>query len=120
MSESLPDATKIEFSEHETALGKLVKKQDYIGVLNYLLALKKQILSLPTSKKEITIGKFYMLILPIFKKIEQDSVELKETRKQGKKEEGEKLYEQLRKSVNDYIDLIESSEQLSLGIKVNA
>jgi hypothetical protein len=75
---------------------------------------------LPASKKEITIGKFYMVILPIFKKIEQDAVDLKETRKQGKKEEGEKMYDQLKQSVNNYIDLIESSDQLSLGIKVNA
>ena len=55
---------------------------------------------MPASKKEITIGKFYMVILPIFKKIEQDAVDLKETRKQGKKEEGEKMYDQLKQSVH--------------------
>ena len=41
LGDSLPDSTKIDFSEHHASLEKLVKKQDYIGVLNHLLGLKK-------------------------------------------------------------------------------
>ena len=60
-----------------------------------------------------------MVLLPIFKELESESALLRDTRKQGKKEEGEKVYASLKENYNAYIEMIESAEQYSLGVKVS-
>lgn len=62
------------FDNFEDQLTKFEKARDYKGLLEYLLSLKQELLSLPVSHKShaITIQRAILLVLPLLKSQERD------------------------------------------------
>lgn len=98
-----PDSPTL--NNFEDKLTALESKDDHVGLLEYLVSLKQDLLTLPTSHKssQLTIQRMVLLILPLFQKIEEDS----------------RKHDALRKLIGGYCDLIEQSE-FPQSIKVNA
>ena len=90
-SVSNPDSAALK--DFEDKLSNYETKTDYVGLLEYLLTLKKELLSLPTSHKssQLTIQRMILLILPLFQKVEEDKTK----------------HAALRKLIEGYCDLIE-------------
>ena len=63
------DKTTPAFDNFEDKMKALEKNRDYKGILNYLLSLKHELLSLPTSHKSsaLTIQRAILLVLPLLK-----------------------------------------------------
>lgn len=100
LKENLRDSVKNPDSkalnDFEDKLDNYESKSDYVGLLEYLLSMKQDLLTLPTSHKssQLTIQRMVLLILPMFQKIEEDK----------------KKHEALRKSIEGFCNMIESSE----------
>lgn len=101
--------TSAAFSDFQKKIDKLNSVKDYKGILNYLLSLKAELLSLPISHKnqQLTIQRAVLLVLPLLKSQEKRASEDK------------KLYEELKSITVEYCKLIEDSEY-PLSIKVNS
>lgn len=67
-----PDAASL--NDFENKISAFESKQDYVGLLEHLLTIKSELLTLPTSHKssQLTIQRMVLLILPLFKKVEED------------------------------------------------
>jgi hypothetical protein len=72
MRESVKNPDADSLKGFEDKISALESKEDYVGLLEYLLTLKKELLTLPTSHKssQLTIQRMVLLILPLFQKIE--------------------------------------------------
>ena len=108
MSNSLPDGGA-SLSGFDEKLDSLLSTRNYREILNYLLSLKNQFLSLPTSHKNqaLTIQRAVLLVLPLLK-----TQEAKATKDKAS-------YQWLKHITLKYVDLIEES-QYPLPIKVNS
>ena len=97
------------FANFQSKIDKLNGAKDYKGILNYLLSIKPELLSLPTSHKnqQLTIQRAVLLVLPLLKTQEKRATKDK------------KLYEELKNITVEYCKLLEESEY-PLSIKVNS
>jgi len=115
MSENMRDSigdeveTTPAFDDFEDKIHKYKDERNYKGLLGYILTLKHELLSLPTSHKNsaLTIQRVILLILPLLKT--QEKVALKD----------KKCYDDLKKTTLSFCALIEDS-QYPLSIKVNS
>ena len=103
------DKTTPAFDNFEDKMKALEKNRDYKGILNYLLSLKHELLSLPTSHKSsaLTIQRAILLVLPLLKT--QEKLALKDNA----------CYKNLKGTTLQFCTLIEESNY-PLSIKVNS
>jgi len=89
----------------EIKIEKFNQDHDYIGMFEYLISLKNEMLTLPTSHKSsaLTIQRAVLLVLPILKAIDQ----------------GGHSKERFLKAFNEFCNMIELSDY-PLSIRVNA
>lgn len=66
-----PDAASLK--DFENKITAFQSKKDYVGILEHLLTVKQELVTLPTSHKssQLTIQRMILLILPLFKKVEE-------------------------------------------------
>lgn len=97
------------FTDFDAKIKKLDEQRDYKGILTYLLALKSELLSLPTSHKAsaLTIQRAILLVLPLLKTQEKKAAK------------DPKTYEDLKRFTVEFSKLVEDSEY-PLSIKVNS
>ena len=103
------DKTTPAFDNFEDKMKALEKNRDYKGILNYLLSLKHELLSLPTSHKSsaLTIQRAILLVLPLLKT--QEKLALKDNA----------CYQNLKGTTLQFCTLIEEANY-PLSIKVNS
>jgi hypothetical protein len=67
-----PDSQALK--DFEQKLDNYESKSDYVGLLEHLLSVKQDLLTLPATHKssQLTIQRMVLLILPLFQKIEDD------------------------------------------------
>ena len=100
ISENLRDSVKnpdsAALNDFEDKISAYETKSNYIGILEHLLTVKQDLLTLPTSHKssQLTIQRMVLLILPLFKKIEETKAS----------------HATLRKLIEGFSDLIEKSD----------
>ena len=101
--------TTAAFNGFHDKINALNSSKDYKGLLNYLLSIKNELLSLPISHKnqQLTIQRTILLILPLLKSQERKAAKDK------------KIYDELKNTTVDYCKLLEDSEY-PLSIKVNS
>ena len=101
--------TSAAFNGFHDKINALNSSKDYKGLLNYLLSIKNELLSLPISHKnqQLTIQRTILLILPLLKSQERKAAKDK------------KIYDELKNTTVDYCKLLEDSEY-PLSIKVNS
>lgn len=98
-----PDAASLK--DFENKIAAFQSKKDYVGILEQLLTVKQELVTLPSSHKssQLTIQRMVLLILPLFKKVE----------------ESKDKHAALRKLVQGFSDMVEESD-FPQSIKVNA
>lgn len=100
ISENLRDSVKnpeaASLNDFEDKITAFESKENYVGLLEHLLTLKKELLTLPTTYKssQLTIQRMVLLILPLFKKIEETKAN----------------HASLKKLIEGFADLIEKSD----------
>jgi len=101
--------TSAAFNGFHDKINALNSSKDYKGLLNYLLSIKNELLSLPISHKnqQLTIQRTILLILPLLKSQERKAAKDK------------KIYDELKNTTVDYCKMLEDSEY-PLSIKVNS
>ena len=101
--------TSAAFENFEGRLKELDGRKDYQGILDYLLTVKEELLSLPISHKNssLTIQRVVLLILPLLKSLE------------GRLAKGRAAYSEIKTTTLAYCQLLEDSEY-PLSIKVNS
>jgi hypothetical protein len=98
-----PDSKAL--NDFEDKISTYESNEDYTGLLEYILSLKNEVATLPTShkSKQLTVQRMVLLILPLFQKIEEDKSK----------------HATLRKLIEGYSDLIDQSD-FPQPVKVNA
>jgi hypothetical protein len=101
--------TSAAFEDFEARLKDLDGRRDYQGILDYLLTVKGELLSLPISHKNssLTIQRVVLLVLPLLKSLE------------NRLSKGKASYCDLKKTTLAYCSLLEDSDY-PLSIKVNS
>ena len=86
-----PDAKSL--NDFEDKISAYEGKDDYVGLLEYLLTLKQDLVTLPTTHKssQLTIQRMILLLLPLFQKVEEDKTK----------------HAALRKHIEGFCDIIE-------------
>ena len=105
LRDSVKDQRSAVLAKFESSLDSLEEEQDYFGLVDSFLSLRQDLTSLPTThnKSALTIQRAVLLILPLFKILEE----------RGKQKD------KLREIVISLCQLVEESDY-NLAVKVNS
>jgi hypothetical protein len=109
MRESIEVEPSPAFDDFEKKIQQHADRREFKGILEYLLTIKSEVLSLPISHKSsaLTFQRLILLILPLLKVHEKKAAK------------DPKTYEDLKRNTLAFCSLVEDSDY-PLSVKVNS